>query len=163
MGVGRPTLVEVTKVGGIDDTIWLTPSPAAGRKDPRRRRSRGARIVLVALVLLVVFGATSSITLAVLSRKDYGTLAFWKLPARIDFCGRRYYDNGSHAENPESLRSQNAGSSARWTLLSRTFSGRPIYADVSAVRPPSQSVCTMELFIPTGGGRWEAYALSGGP
>ena len=35
--------------------------------------------------------------------------------------------------------------------------------DVSPLKPPAASVCTMVLYMPIGGGRWETYSLSGGP
>jgi hypothetical protein len=114
--------------------------------------------VLAFLGLAVVYPATA----AVLSRRDYGTFAFWKVPARIDYCGRRYDDSGPQPGSPVLFESQDDDRSARWTFLSWTFSGRSIYADVSPARR-NQGECTMALYIPIGGRKWEEYALSGGP
>ena len=149
----------MSKVGGLDDTIWITPHRSA-EEGPRHSRSK--RVVLILLVVVLVLGVYS-VTAGVLSRKDYGTFAFWKLPNRINYCGRRYYDSGAQTGSPALFESQDSDKAAHWTFLSWTFSGRSIYADVSPLKPPSVAVCTMVLYIPTGGGRWETYSLSGGP
>lgn len=149
----------MSKVGGIDDTIWISPHSTAGQTPPRSRSKRVGLIILVAVVVLGLYPVTA----AVLSRKDYGTLAFWKLPNRINYCGRRYYDSGPQTGSPALFESQDSDKAARWSLLSWTFSGRSIYADVSPLKPPANDVCTMVLYIPIGHGRWETYGLSGGP
>jgi len=118
-----------------------------------------ALIVLVIVLVLGVYPATA----AVLSRRDYGTFAFWKLPNRIDYCGRRYYDSGPQTGSPALFESQDSDKAARWSFLSWTFSGRSIYADVSPLNASTAAVCTMVLYIPIGHDRWETYALSGGP
>ncbi len=149
----------MSKVGGIDDTIWITPHSTADRTLPRSRSKRAGLIILVAVLVLGAYPVTA----AVLSRKDYGTFAFWKMPSRINYCGRRYYDSGPQTGSPALFESHDSDKAARWSLLSWTFSGRSIYADVSPLNPPANEVCTMVLYIPIGGGRWETYLLSGGP
>ena len=149
----------MSKVGGLDDTIWITPHRTTDERTPHGRSQRLALIILVVVLVLGIYPVTA----AALSRKDYGTFAFWKLPNRINYCGRRYYDSGPQTGSPALFESQDSDKAARWTFLSWTFSGRSIDADVSPLKPSSSSVCTMVLYIPLGGGRWETYALSGGP
>lgn len=120
-------------------------------------------MVLAVLLVLVAVGIALPATAAVLSQKDYGTAYFWKLPSRVNYCGRRYYDGGSVKGNPAQFRSQDSETSAQWSSVSKTFSGRSIYAVSAPPRPPRYTVCTMVLYIPIGDGRWEAYPLSGGP
>ena len=147
------------KVGGLDDVVWTQPPDdvaQAGR--PNRLR----RIAVLSFLVIIGVGVLSPLGAAVLSRKDYGTFAFWKLPDRIDYCGRRYDDGGTQQGTPASFGSRDSDADAHWSRVSWTFSGRSIDADSA---PPSSpgSVCTMMLYIPLGGGRWETYALSGGP
>jgi hypothetical protein len=118
---------------------------------------------MIALLVLIGLGVVYPAVAAGLSRRDYGTFAFWKVPNRIDYCGRRYDDQGSARGSPALFESQDHAKGAHWSLLSLTFSGRSIYADVVPVSPPRDTVCTMMLYIPLGGGSWETYALSGGP
>ena len=148
------------KVGGLDDPLWTSPSDEGVREGRSRRRSK-----LVVVTLAVIFGlaVVYPAVAAVLSRKDFGTFAFWKLPNRIDYCGRRYYQGGAELGSPSLFESQDTADRAHWSLLSWTFSGRSIYADVAPLRPPSTTVCSMVLYIPLGGGSWETYVLSGGP
>ncbi len=115
------------------------------------------------LLVVVALGIAYPATAAVLSRKDYGTFLFWKLPNRINYCGRRYYDAGTVQGNPALFRSENTETSAHWSSISKTLSGRTVYAVVIPLNPPRYSVCSMALYIPTGSGRWETYPLSGGP
>jgi hypothetical protein len=149
----------MNKVGGLDDPVWTLPS---GDKVDEGRPSWRSRVLVVGFLAVLGLGVVYPATAVVLSRKDYGTFAFWKLPNRIDYCGRRYYDQGPQPGSPALFESQNADRSARWTFLSWTFSGRSIYADVSQPRAVHE-LCTMMLSIPIGGGKWEMYALSGGP
>jgi hypothetical protein len=147
------------KVGGIDDPIWTAPSGDAIQEG---RPTRRQRLLVIALLAFIGLGVLYPTAAALLSRKDYGTFAFWNVPNRIDYCGRRYYDGGLQQGIPALFESRDSAGVARWTFLSWTFSGRSIYANVSPARPPS-SVCTMALYIPIGGGKWETYSLSGGP
>lgn len=153
------SLIAVTKVGGIDDPVWALPPDDAARDG---RPNRKQRVVVIAFLVLLGLGVVYPIVAAGLSRKDYGTFAFWKVPNRIDYCGRRYYDEGPQQGSPALFESYDSAKGAHWTFLSWTFSGRSIYADVNPVSPP-HSVCTMFLYIPIGGGKWETYSLSGGP
>jgi hypothetical protein len=149
----------VSKVGGLDDTIWISPDTTGHGRQPR---SRANRISLTILLTAIAVGATAAIA-ALFSAKDYGTPAFWTLPKHIDYCGREYLDQGAEAGNPAVFKGQDSASGAKWTFLSWTFSGRSIYAVVAPLHPPGDAVCTMELYIPTGGSQWETYVLSGGP
>jgi hypothetical protein len=117
---------------------------------------------VIALLAVIGLGILYPTAAALLSRKDYGTFAFWNVPNRIDYCGRRYYDGGPQHGSPARFESQDSARDAHWTFLSWTFSGRSIYADASPAKFPN-SVCTMALYIPIAGNKWETYSLSGGP
>jgi hypothetical protein len=149
----------MSKVGAIDDPIWTLPSGDATQKG---RPSGKSPLAVIAFLAVLGFGVVYPALAAVLSRKDYGTFAFWKLPNRIDYCGRRYYDGGPQRGTPTQFESRDSAKGAHWRFLSWTFSGRSIYADAAPVTS-SNAVCTMALYIPTGGGWWETYGLSGGP
>lgn len=115
-------------------------------------------VVAVALVLAAILGAGSA---SVLSRRDFGTFAFWRLPLRINYCGRRYYPDGTAQGSPASLMKAVAGH-PRWQTVGHTFSLRQINAPVS---PPTTyfSVCAMTVYAPIGTNRYAQYVLSGGP
>jgi hypothetical protein len=149
----------MSKVGGIDDPVWTLPPDDAAREG---RPTRRQRVVVIAFLVLLALTVVYPVIAGGLSRKDYGTFAFWKVPNRIDYCGRRYYDSGPQQGGPALFESQDSARDAHWTFLSWTFSGRSIYADVNPVGPV-YSVCTMALYIPIGGAKWETYSLSGGP
>jgi hypothetical protein len=150
----------MSKVGGIDDPVWTLP---AG-DDPREGRPNWrTRVAAVSLLVVIALGVVYPAIAAGLSRKDYGTFAFWKVPNRINYCGRRYYDSGPVRGSAALFESRDGAKGAHWSFLSWTFSGRSIYADVAPLSPPRNTVCTMALYIPLGGGSWETYALSGGP
>lgn len=138
----------MSRVGGIDDPIWTFPPDVAAREG---RPSRRQRFIVIAFIVVIGLCVVYPIVAAGLSRKDYGTFAFWKVPNRIDYCGRRYYDGEPQQGSPALFESQDSARDAHWTFLSWTFSRRSIYADVNPVRPP-YSVCTMALYIPIGGG-----------
>jgi hypothetical protein len=155
-----PRLPAMSRVGGIDDAVWTLP---LGQSTDEGRPSRRQRRVVVALLVLLALGVVYPATAAALSQRDYGTLAFWKVPNRIDYCGRRYYDNGpTQLGRPAQFQNQDSRAGAHWSRLSGTFSGRSIYADTISPSHPVTS-CTTFLYIPLGGGRWELYSLSGGP
>ena len=150
----------MNKVGKIDDPIWSS-SPGVQPQTGRPRAKH--RVIAIGVLTVIALGVVYPLAAAGLSRKDYGTFAFWKLPNRIDFCGRRYYSGETERGNPALFESQDSAKGARWTFLSWTFSGRSIYADVAPSDSSSATACTMMLYIPLGGDRWETYALSGGP
>jgi hypothetical protein len=150
----------VSKVGGIDDPVWTAPS---GDDTQEGHAGRGRRLLVAALLAVLALGLVYLAAAAFLSRKDYGTFAFWKVPNRIDYCGRRYYDGGAQTGSPALFASQDSAQDAHWAFLSWTFGGRSIYADVAPPSPSAGSVCAMVLYIPIGGGKWETYSLSGGP
>jgi hypothetical protein len=149
----------VSKVGGLDDTIWIARPPSKHKPAPRSRANRISLVLLLAVIGIGVVGAI----LALFSAKDYGTPAFWSLPKHIRYCGQEYLDQGAKSGNPAVFTSRDSASGARWTFLSWTFSGRSIDAVVAPPHPPADAVCTTELYIPTGGSQWEAYVLDGGP
>jgi hypothetical protein len=148
----------VDRVGGIDDTIWIRPESAL-EKPPR---SGLHRIALGILLVVIVVGAGLAIA-AFFSAKDYGSPAFWGLPKHIGYCGSEYYDQGPQTGNPRLFTAQNGAVGAKWTFLSWTFSGDSIYAAVAPPHSPEGTVCTVDLYIPMTGSKWETYVLSGGP
>jgi hypothetical protein len=148
----------VNRARRIDDTIWLQPQSALNRPS----RSPLNRITLVLLLAIIVVGILLAIA-SIFSTKDYGTPAFWRLPRHIGYCGREYNNQGARTGNPRLFTAQNGAVGAKWTFLSWTFGGDSIYAAVAPQHPPDDTVCTMELYIPITGSRWETYVLSGGP
>ena len=144
------------RVGGIDDTIWLQPRSALNRPS----RSRLNRITLVLILAMSVAGIGLA-TVSLFSAKDYGTPAFWRLPRHIGYCGREYHDQGVRTGNPRLFTAQNGAVGAKWTFLSWTFGGDSIYAAVAPQHAPDD--CTMELYIPITGSKWETYVLNNGP
>ena len=118
----------MSKVGGIDDPVWTLPSSDS---DQAGRPTGRQRVAVIALLVIIGFGVVFPADAAVLSRKDYGTFAFWKVPNRIDYGGRRYCDSGSQRGSPAHSESQDTEKGAHWSLLSWTFSGRSIYAGVA--------------------------------
>jgi hypothetical protein len=114
------------------------------------------------LLVIIVVGVGLA-TATFFSAKDYGTAAFWRLPRHIGYCGREYDDQGTRTGNPRLFTAQNGAVGAKWTFLSWTFGADSIYAAVAPQRPPDDTVCTMELYIPLSGSKWETYVLSGGP
>lgn len=147
-------------VGALDERSTHPPY-VGGERDEHHRPGRF--IVVIALAGVVALAAVTFTVAAVLSQKDFGTAAFWSLPNRIDFCGRRYLDGGIAQGNPATFRSDDSRTDARWSLVARTLSGKPIYAVVAPLDPPQYTVCTMVLYIPHGGTGWQSYSLSGGP
>jgi hypothetical protein len=114
---------------------------------------------VIAVVAVIGLGVVYPAVAVVLSRKDYGTFAFWKVPNRIDDCGRRYDESGPQqgtlrCSSPNQARRAENGAS---------YLGRSIYADAAPPSPPRYTVCTMVMYIPLGDGRWETYSLSSGP
>jgi hypothetical protein len=145
---------EPFKVGRIDDPIWHE-TPVSR---PPQSGHQWLPIAAVLLILAVTLGAGSA---SVLSRRDFGTFAFWRLPLRINYCGRRYYQEGTAQGSPASLAKLVAGH-PRWQTVGHTFSLRQIDAVVSPSTDHS-SVCTMTVDVPTGNRRYAQYVLSGGP
>ena len=144
---------ERIKVGGIGDPIWYEPITPGER--------RHVRLVPVALVAAVILGVGYPTIASLLSRRDYGTFAFWKLPKRIDYCGRRYYGEGKAEGTSTSLTASVAGAPT-WETVGHTFSLRSIEAPVTR-RTSRSDVCTMTAYVPTGNARFAQYVLSGGP
>ena len=128
----------------------------------RRRRVTPRAIGVVAVAAIAVIATLCCGTAAFLSRRDYGTFAFWSLPQRINYCGRRYYPEDARLGSGRQFTSQDSGGTGRWTLTSRSFTLRPIYA-VETRRTDLSRICTTVLYIPLGGQNWEPYVLSGGP
>jgi hypothetical protein len=97
----------------------------------------------------------------VLSRRNYGTFAFWRVPERIDYCGRRYYPDGMVDGPPRSFMARVSGNPS-WKTGGHTFTLHPIEASV-AKRSAASEVCAMTVYVPTGTARFAQYVLSGGP
>jgi hypothetical protein len=148
----------VNRIGGNNDTIWLRPQSGLDKAP----RSLLHRITLAILLVIMIVGVGLA-TATIFSAKDYGTPAFWKLPKHIGYCGRDYDDQGTRTGNPRLFTAQNGAVGAKWTFLSWTFGADSIYAAVAPQQPPNDTVCTMELYIPLTGSKWETYVLSGGP
>lgn len=152
------------RVGGIDDPVWQAPadaSPTAGAGPGHRGVRTSVAAVLGAAALLGVL-AVAGAGASLLSRKDFGTFAFWGPPHRIDYCGRRYYEGGTVQATPSELRAMDSDPSARWRQVGSTLAWRPIDA-VAPDSVPAGQVCTMFLYVPVGHDEWRAYPLSGGP
>ena len=151
--------MRTAKVGAIDDKVW-TDGDGSVPKTPRQRRRRAVATVLLVLVGLGIVYVPIAMAL---SRWEYGTIAFWKPPDRIDYCGRRYLQGPSTAAGtPASLTAPLTAPQIKWSEVARTYSLQPIYAGVLTVHPNS-TVCAMFLYVPAGPGRWWTYTLSGGP
>jgi hypothetical protein len=142
---------------GIHDPIWHDEQ----ERQPTRRRPRRHPFLLVAIAAFAV--GCYCLVATFLSRQDYGTFAFWGVPSRIDYCGRRYLREGTERGTPSEFTGEGAPSAeSTWQTVGHTFSLRPIQAPVAGHRGFS-SVCTMTVYVPVGGGRFAMYSLSGGP
>jgi hypothetical protein len=82
-------------VGSMDDPVWATgigpPAQTMPRLRQRKRlqQRKRRRAVAIVLMLLMELGIASVPAAMAASRGEYGTFAFWKVPDRIDYCGRR--------------------------------------------------------------------------
>lgn len=114
---------------------------------------------LLLIVLLVVALTAMAGVAFVRSRAVFGTFAFWGMPERIDYCDRRYYKAGEVEGSPREFVALVSGR-REWQRIGRTYAARPIYAVVQADQDP---VCTMELYVPRGDGKYRRYGISGGP
>ena len=123
-------------------------------------------VVGIFAALLVVLGVYGVVA-AGLSQRDYGTMAFWAAPDRIDYCGRRYYRGpGSENGTARSFFARDTGTTAgvRWQRVGHTFALRPIYATVKLVHTVPGEPCAGRLYVPiVGRGKYVEYDLSGGP
>ena len=152
-------MLRTAKVGAIDDQVWSDGDGSALKTLRQRRR----RVMVTVLLVLVGLGLVYVPAAMVLSRWEYGNSSFWRAPVRIDYCGRRYnQDPGTRAGTPASLMVPYTVSQVKWEEVARTFSLRPIYAQVLTSHPNS-AVCAFFLFVPAGNQRWWSYRLSGGP
>lgn len=125
-----------------------------------RERVRRRRIVIVSASV-----GTGAMVLAALSwtlfyRSTYGTFAWWKIPPRIEYCGREY-DRGSAV----GAGTFDAHDGNLVQVLTIEPAGRPVYAKP----PPPDFVpsvgnlpCAMGLLIKDGDS-YIQYGLSGGP
>lgn len=118
-------------------------------------------MVSAALVALVVLGLVYTVGAPVLSRRDYGTFAFWSTPKRVDYCGHRYVQGGITTGTATQIWNSYRDADDLWTLTSRTFTGRPIYA-VGIYRVDADAACALDLYVPLGSGRWQTYPLRTG-
>jgi hypothetical protein len=118
------------------------------------------RVIVVVgwiLAVVVIVVVVSSTALMLLSRRDYGTFAFWSTPERINYCGRRYYPG----DTPVRPTAHDDRSS--WRVVGHTFGLEPIYAPGPLASHAHSRVCTFVVYVPASGGRYWAYSLSGGP
>jgi hypothetical protein len=125
----------------------------------RRSWRRPVLTLLIVLALLIVLVPAG---VAVANRVAFGRFAFWAPPSRIDFCGRRYYEQGTQSGSPSQFRGDDSDTSAAWKQVASTYSGRPIYGVVSP-HTSAGVVCTFALYVPDGTRKWFVYPLSGGP
>ncbi len=119
------------------------------------------RVVTVALVAVATLGLVYLVAAPVLSRRDYGTFAFWSAPKRVDYCGHRYVQGGITSGTATQIWTSYHDPTDQWTLTSRTFTGRPIYA-VGIYRVDDDAVCAVDLYVPLGPDRWRTYPLRAG-
>ncbi len=153
------------RAGEADWSGWLTarPGPAAPidvvLARPAPRFGGGRRVASVAVVALAVLGLVYAVAAPVLSRRDYGTFAFWNVPKRVDYCGHRYVAGGVTTGTATQIWISYHDASDQWTLTSRTFTGRPIYA-VEIFRVDDTAVCAADLYVPLSSDRWQIYPLS---
>ena len=142
---------------GVDDPIWhedrMAPTASWGRRHP----------MIVGLMLLVVGIGLYCVVATGLSARDYGTVAFWHTPDRINYCGRRYFAGGTEQGSAAAFTAEvDPRAEPHWQTVGHTFSLRPIQAPVAHRRVLSP-VCAVVLYIPVGNGRYRSYALSGSP
>jgi hypothetical protein len=127
-------------------------------------RSRTAEATLLGVAgLLAASGAFS-----LHSRITYGTWDPTAQPARIEFCGRRYYAGAPATVTREwAMGGVDPSFGATWREVGRTDGGVPLYAMVvsestrNRFSPPIP--CTMMVFLQTGRDSYRRYGLSGGP
>jgi len=130
---------------------------------------RTAAAVLIAAAGLATAGAVARpIAASLHSRVAYGTLDPNSVPARIDYCGRRYYaDAGATWTREKAASTSDPSFQASWREIGRTDGGTPYYAMVvpDTVRrvfsPPIP--CTMLVYLRVGPDVYSVYPLSGGP
>ena len=151
--------------GEADWSGWLAPrrDPVAPidvvLARPAPRFGGGRRVASVALIALVVLGLVYAVAAPMLSRRDYGTFAFWSVPKRVDYCGHRYVAGGVTTGTATQIWSSYHDASDQWILTSRTFSGRPIYA-VEILHAGGTAGCAADLYVPLASGHWQIYPLS---
>ena len=121
-GTPPPSVGAMSKVGAIDDPIWTRPSDDATQEG---RPYGKQRLVVIAFLAVLGFGVVYPALAAVLSRRDYGTFAFWKLPNRIDYCGRRYDGGGPQRATPTQNEQPRRNSSPKTARRARTGASCP--------------------------------------
>ena len=131
----------------------------------------GRRVLRI--VLLVVSGTVTVASFAVAptlirSRLAYGTFDISGAPARVDYCGRRYYPaDTAHVQTLEQVDAFLAEDGLRGlTRVDTAPSGMPIVTNVLPRDVQAHyhtDVCTMVLWVQSGPDAYVAYSLSGGP
>lgn len=120
-------------------------------------------VVSTLAAVLLAMAAVGVAGVATYNRSRFGRWAFWALPYRVDYCGRRYYpSNREISGTPAGLTAQVAGRPV-WHTVERTLTGRRIEAPVQDPEHNIYAVCTMILYIRTGDRTYRPYVLSGGP
>lgn len=121
---------------------------------------RSRRTLVWAVDAVVVVALAFPAALAMKSRSEFGTFAFWSYPLRIDYCERRYYPSGTVMGTPRGFRAE-VTAPARWRTVGHTVTRRAIQAVVISRR--ISPTCTMDLYIESGRNRYRRYGISGGP
>jgi hypothetical protein len=147
-----------------DGSSWIIDHFSRSSPKQRFRPShRGWRHSLVAfLIVLVSLAILVPVGVAIANAAEFGRFAFWATPSRVNFCGRRYNEQGPESGGPSSFLGVDTDKIPNWKQVDSTFTGRPFYA-VEAARAKPGSVCAMVLYLHAGNGQWIVYPLSGGP
>ncbi len=120
-------------------------------------------LIASAIVTVAVFAVAP---IAVYDRVTFGTFNVAGPPARIDYCGRRYYPGTGTLTMPQVQTELARIGEDGLTEVGRTVTGQPI---VTHVMPESErardhtNICTMVLYVRTGPDSYVPYGLSGGP
>ena len=136
-----------------------TSGTSAKSHTSRRRWLRSLVVLLTILGALMVLVPAGVV---VANRVAFGRFAFWAPPARVDYCGRRYYEQGPESGHPSDFLGADSDEGSAWKQVASTFTGRPIFA-VEGTHTTPGAVCTMALYVQDGKDQWLVYPLSGGP
>jgi hypothetical protein len=128
------------------------------------------RVGLVAFVVALVLGL-GLLGGAAAYGTAYGSLAWWKDPARISWCGRVYLPSANQVLTlamVEQLRGS-LGGDPPFPLVQveriPPLVGHPVLASVvpQATRDRLNVPCAMIVYLETGSDSYRPYVLSGGP
>jgi hypothetical protein len=143
------------------------PTTSVIEHAPRHLPTLGLPHLALTALLIASFAFAGGFAIdALWSGYDFGNLAFWSLPYRIDYCGRVHYEDvASQVGSPRQFTNEDGLSGAKWTMVAKTLTNRPIYAVVTpvAVQKARRTPCAMVLYMSLGRQSWEPYSISGGP